>query len=1003
MKIIRSNLPFVFSCALLVFGPASLLGANTNLARPNILIINADDMGFGDMQAYGNLMGTSSLIPTPRMDSLASQGMMFTQAHSCSGLCSPSRYGLLTGRYAWRLAGDGVFSAGIVGNYGQPIIRQGELTIAQFLKNQGYDTSGFGKWHIGAQWYDRQGNPYIGNGQTITNPTNIDLARRIEGHAVDQGFNHFFGAIASVNGQPLAYVVDDYLTFNGVKATTNTPWVLIPSASLVQGADTIGDPNLTQPQFGPDMIARATNYLASRITNSQPFFAYVALYSPHLPLMPSPEFVGSCGISNFAYGDYMFQTDYWIGQLLDSLGANSNNTIVIFTSDNGPENGGPFGQSLGVGHDSNGPLRGVKRDGWEGGHRVPFVVRWPGKVSPGSISSNLLWQGDVFATVAAYLETNLPAGQAPDSQSFLHVLRNTPAPPTNRDSIVTASSDYQLSLHMADGWKLLDGTGSGGYDTTYDADNVKITNSHGVIGATPKQLFFMPSDIGERTNLQAGNPSKVNELMSRLTVYRTTSTSIIPSPDNDADGIPNYWEQQYGLNLNNPNDATNRPPADPSLTYLQKYLYGLSPLVTDSDSDGLSDYAEIFTHNSNPALADGDGDGISDVNELFVYGTNPSQTDTDGDGVMDGVELTLFSNPRNAAVVPTIPASTVLEFLPVQSQVVAVFGTTNDPAISSNSWSGGTTLFVRERASAANDAANQYLRSRLFVKFNLSGFTNVFENARMRVYQVDRLNSNVSSPGLEMGRVLATWGTNAGTYPLFDTTPVTNLFNFGNTADFGTAKTSAGFYSGTPGVVGTNDLGFDPNGNVSLIVSNWISGAATNHGLRLDILDRVASGAAFAVTDNAATTGQNERFALLVTSHAPASNFDADHDGMRDADELSLFGNLSRNGLGDFDNDGVVDRIELALGSDSKSLASRPEFKLQLSGNGNLLLTFQRSRLSAAGYQIEISPDLQNWTPHLGFFALNSTQDLGNGYERVTFTATPQGVTLFMRLKLVFP
>lgn len=501
------------------------LAENTNPAKPNVLLIYADDLGYGDVRAFANVFGTGSVAPTPRMDALASQGMMLTHMYSGSAVCSPSRYGLLTGRYPWRLQGDGVLMSGAVGNYGQPIIRQGELTLAKYLRNRGYETAAFGKWHLGAQFYNRQGVAFSGNSSTVTSPSQIDLARRIEGHAIDQGFDTFFGALATINQPPYAYMVNDRVQFNGAPATSASPWVMIQSSQLEEGPTGVGDPNITQQQYGPNMMTRARDYLAARSSQSTPFFAYIAMYSPHLPFLPTAGFVGSSGQANFPYGDYICQTDHWIGQLIDALGASANNTIVIVASDNGPETG-PYGQARGFGQDSNGPFKGVKRDSWEGGVRAPFILRWPGKVAAGSRSSVVLWQGDLFATLAEYLGVAIPEGQAPDSQSFLWVLRNTPKPSPSRDFIVTASDRNQLSITGVGGWKLIDGTGGGGNPTSYDANNVNLPNARGTIGGTPKQLYYLPQDTGERTNREATDAVKRNELMDRLNAYRNSESSV---------------------------------------------------------------------------------------------------------------------------------------------------------------------------------------------------------------------------------------------------------------------------------------------------------------------------------------------------------------------------------------------------------------------------------------------------------------------------------------------
>lgn len=512
---------FSLACGLAAGIAGSAFAANTNTAKPNILIIDADDMGFGDVHAFGSIYGTSSVVPTPTLDSLVTQGMTFTNMHACASLCTPSRYGLLTGRYSWRLGPEGVLNGGDSGANGRPIIRQGELTIAQFLKNHGYNTAAFGKWHLGAQWYNKQGVAYTGNGQTITDPAKIDLVRRVEGHAIDQGFQSFYGLTAAINQPPYATMVDDRVYFNGTQATASSGWVTILGSSLAAGSsapDGVGDPNFSQQAAGPDMVSHAVSYLNGRASQSTPFFAYVALYSPHLPLLPTAGFVGSSGFANFPYGDYICQTDHWISQIINALGANASNTIIIVTSDNGPETTS-FVQGLNkAGHDANGPFKGVKRDSWEGGARIPFIVKWPGKVAAGSVSNALVWQGDIFDTVADYLNVTLAAGDAPDSVSFLPVLLGTGS--SSRNYVVTASSKNQLSLLGAGGWKLIDGTKGGGNDTSYDASNNTITSAAGTVGGTPKQLYWLPTDRGETSNVQASNPSQVTTMLNQLNTIK---------------------------------------------------------------------------------------------------------------------------------------------------------------------------------------------------------------------------------------------------------------------------------------------------------------------------------------------------------------------------------------------------------------------------------------------------------------------------------------------------
>ena len=427
--------------------------------RPNVVVIYADDLGFGDISAYGDLYDTPSPTETPNVDALAAAGVMFTQAHSSNGVCTPSRYALLTGKYNWR-----EFN-GITNHFGGQkgggeVPRPADVTLAEFLKDHDYDTAAFGKWHLGGAFYTRAGARVNGNPNT---PNQIDWARPVEHHAVANGFDYFRGLAATINRGPYVYMHDDRVQFwdatlNGGTgayrdATNADPFRWITSAELsstVVGAkassESLGDPSYKQVEAGPLMIGQVEDYLAARASSGDdgPFFAYVSLYSPHFPQAITPPFVGSVGYHS---GDFIKEVDHRIGRVIDAVDANGfgDNTMIIFTSDNGPENGA-MSESLNNGADPNGPLRGNKRDVWEGGTRVPFVVRWPGQAAPGTVRNDLIWQGDIFATVAAFLHVDLPPTTAPDGESFLNVLRGQQKPEPRRPSIVISSIRGDLGL-----------------------------------------------------------------------------------------------------------------------------------------------------------------------------------------------------------------------------------------------------------------------------------------------------------------------------------------------------------------------------------------------------------------------------------------------------------------------------------------------------------------------------------------------------------------------------
>ena len=591
-------------------------------SRPNVVIILADDLGFGDMGAYGALFGTTSPAPTPHMDALATEGLMFTQAHSSNAVCTPSRYAILTGKYNWRTFSD------ISWNYAAPDIPSEDTTLAEFLKTQGYHTAAFGKWHLGGYFYDRSGVPYTGRDNNITDPTSIDWEHPLVGHATDNGFDIFRGLAITINLTPYVYVKENRIQYydgslGAYRNALNTDtYHSFSQAELDDGfavgnASTpgLGDPTYKQIDADPIMLGEVERYMAERATNSTPFFAYVCLYSPHEPWHITPPFTNAIG---FAYGDWMAEVDARIGRIISAIDSNGlrDSTLVILTSDNGPEVDA-FINSRANGRDPNGPLRGLKRDIWEGGTRVPFVVRWPGQIAAtGTVSNELIWHGDIFATVAAYLGADLPADVAPDGESFLNILRGQSKPPQRRDSIVIASVADHRSVIMTDGWKLIDSTGGGGNDVSYDSGNNAITNAVGTNQGTPKQLYYLPIDLGEDANKIAGITDVAairsnlvlmtgRDLLTRLDQYRTTLTSGIftPFPDNDLDGMPNWFEDQHpGLDRENPLDAALDFDGD-GLTNLEEYQNGTDPNNPDTDGDGFSDGYEVHTLHTDPTKA----------------------------------------------------------------------------------------------------------------------------------------------------------------------------------------------------------------------------------------------------------------------------------------------------------------------------------------------------------------------------------------------------------------
>ena len=573
--------------------------------RPNIVIIYADDLGFGDISAYGELFGTTSPAITPNIDSISTNGVTFTQGHSGNAVCTPSRYALLTGKYNWR-----EFD-GITGNWGGTIggdelPRVSDVTIAEFLKTQQYDTAAFGKWHLGGAFYDRTGTRITGNPR---NPDDIDWERSVDLHAVDHGFDHFRGNAVAINFTPYVYLIDDRMQFwdttlnggtGGYRPAMNddpfrdytTAQINAPVRGRTGSRDGLGDPSYSQVDVGPQLFSDVENYLAERATSgdTDPFFAYVSMHSPHYPWALTDEFVGEGVANGFLYADWMREIDDRVGRVLTALENHGfgENTIVIFTADNGPEDGAMV-DSIANNADSNGPLRGNKRDTWDGGTRVPFMIRWPGQAAAGTIVDHPVWQGDIYATIAAYLGQDLPDSTAPDGESFLNLLRGQSKPDPQRKAFVMSSINGHLGLKTIDGWKFIDSTGSGGNDNSWDSFNVRLTSPNGIDQGNPKQLFYQTDDLGENENLIAGvtNDAQIRteittlageDLLGLMDQLRTTeSTAIFPRiPDNDGDTMPNSYEIANGLDPDWPLDTTSDLDGDGS-TNIAEFIAGTDP------------------------------------------------------------------------------------------------------------------------------------------------------------------------------------------------------------------------------------------------------------------------------------------------------------------------------------------------------------------------------------------------------------------------------------------
>ncbi len=447
---------------------------------PNIILILADDMGYGDPGSYN----PDSKIPTPHMDRLAAEGMRFTDAHSPSGVCTPTRYGLLTGRYSWRTH----LKKGVTRGYSPSLIDTNRTTVASLLKQQGYATGGVGKWHLG-----------------LGDPERTDYSKPLRPGPASLGFDYFYGIPASLDFEPYLYFENDHV----VEAPTDsTPGNLecCFGAFWRKGAMS---PGFEHDQVLPITAEKAVAFIEDQGATEQPFFLYVPLSAPHTPWLPLPPYVGTTEVGE--YGDFTAQVDGVVGQILDAVDrlAISDNTLVILTSDNGAI--WPQSKIDEFGHRANLNLRGQKADIWEGGNRVPFIARWPGHIAPGSQSDALVSLTDMLATFAAITGADLPGNAGEDSYNILPLLLGEESETPLRDAAILHSSQGMFAIRQGP-WKLIEGRGSGGFTAPAHIDPAP--------GEPAGQLYNLAEDISETNNLYQQHPDVVARLTALLDQYR---------------------------------------------------------------------------------------------------------------------------------------------------------------------------------------------------------------------------------------------------------------------------------------------------------------------------------------------------------------------------------------------------------------------------------------------------------------------------------------------------
>lgn len=446
--------------------------------KPNIIYILADDLGYGDVSC----LNPQSKLHTKNIDQLAATGMKFTDTHSNSAVCTPTRYGILTGRYAWRTR----LQNGVLWGYDTMLIKNNRTTAASLLKQQGYHTACIGKWHLGLDWQkDERGQ--------------VDFFQPLANGPLQVGFDYFYGIPASLDMQPYFYIENNRVTATGIDSTGGNTgkgfWRAGPTGNDFRHEEVL--PNITK---------KATAYIRRQAKSGKPFFLYFPLTAPHTPILPAPAYQGLSGTN--AYGDFVLMTDAVVGEILQAVKAAGieKNTMIVFTSDNGCSPSADFKELAAKAHFPSYIFRGAKADIFEGGHRIPFIVKWPQRIKAGTISTATTCLTDFIATLSDIVQQPLQDDEGEDSFSLLPLFlqQNGYA----RTAIIHHSIDGKFSIRKGN-WKLVMARGSGGWS----APTEKEASAENL---PPIQLYDLTTDIRETTNLAGSNPAMVQSLKEQL-------------------------------------------------------------------------------------------------------------------------------------------------------------------------------------------------------------------------------------------------------------------------------------------------------------------------------------------------------------------------------------------------------------------------------------------------------------------------------------------------------
>lgn len=521
MRLSTSKILAFASAILLISCQEKSAESSESAQKPNIIIVLADDLGYGDIGAYN----PAGMILTPHLDQLTAEGMKFTDAHTTSAVCTPTRYSLLTGRYNWRTR----LKEGVVTGKSKALIPADRTTLGTLLSRAGYETALIGKWHLGMDWGLKEGETFVEGGWNPEDFDQIDFAKPIQNTPGTRGFDYSFSLPASLDIAPYVYVENGQLTSIPTKETIDEGeyswWRQGPTSD-----------DFIHEEVTPLFFEKSLSFIQEKGKGDDPFFLYLALPSPHTPILPTADWQGKSGI--LPYADFMMMIDDYMGKLNQTLkdAGIEENTILIFTSDNGCAPAAGFEKLVELGHQPSGIFRGHKADIYEGGHRVPLMIKWPERIEAGSVRNTTISQVDFMATFADLLGIQLAQNEGEDSFSFLELFDSENRDMQIREGTVFHSVNGTFAIRKGD-WKLITAKGSGGWSFPRPGDPSEAD-------LPAMQLYNLKEDPSETQNQFLENPTKAEELNQLLISYIQEGRST-PGPKQSNDDFEGEWKQVW--------------------------------------------------------------------------------------------------------------------------------------------------------------------------------------------------------------------------------------------------------------------------------------------------------------------------------------------------------------------------------------------------------------------------------------------------------------------------